>query len=1033
MDNSVSHSCVQDKTVPNISYTIIIKGPVKKLSFKAPSLKVFKETKGFFLEGKSEGNEERSKCKKKRNLIRSFLNAIRKKAKKTENYSTEESKEANNNKLDDQINHTVFVTAENDLEFGETGKKFYHSNESDFPVPNSFSGGNNLETSFEELPPYSASANSTCDNISSQDTLELKLAISDSDDDVSKAEAHNYLQEKKHFQRDGESSISLSSCSISSISSDISDKKNTSYSMDSKTERKTMLKESQKSISFRSCPVIEIQDSTSESNDEKSAPVAEDDRKDVPCFWSSKLGENTVSKIQESPALCYSPVVQMAKMEHFNFIRYSEMNDGALENEEDVIKVLESKSPTESQDLLSSNNCLIGKMKDICSGSMTYHRFSLDSNRDDVPNVLDSKMRGESLKENHEYTCSFVQTKESLFGNSDGKNILFAEAVEGQGITVQQLNTTTCTVTDEVNPKSDCLYGTQADTSGKYENRRNYPAVDQSELESLVTSCQEDDIQSQYGTDNCIASKESAMCSSLSVDSSKNKTRNVNTVLSVPCICVKNSLAIPGGHNEKYLNIHVVENIVLTIDIQKRYKLRLLDVYNWFTYSPITLYIRGLHLPGTVETVSKLFLETVFNYSSSLQSTLTQKSDFSSSFHCSVTKTSGFLLKTQNWKSTLNSGQIKGLSHIASKKKQTRRHTAPRQQVQIPYTENQQNSESRFLKKGHTKPLKDDQVFSSTVHRSPFHTKIMDKQELAKGKMKNKTSASKHRKRLKPQKGKKLLREEAENSYDSGLGMPFDNNASIVLKELKATLKELKILPKRTAKTLSLTILQRECDSVFRRKIKKTPSNMNHVSFIKEITRELHMRYFEVFAYGLKEYFNKIESGDDMSRDEKLHFEWLRFISFATYQGEGSAITLARNGFYHDQSAGNTATKCVFCKAFYDSWCLHDDVERWHQSVSPNCPIYDDLSGKGKGRNVKIAVDERTKSKRPGRLQKDTSNAERDNVDELGPRAMIRRSDCCEEREQVSCLLLAYIFIIHKNCDSLKALYYTNIYFTIMY
>ncbi|KAH3729458.1 hypothetical protein DPMN_055429 [Dreissena polymorpha] len=136
---------------------------------------------------------------------------------------------------------------------------------------------------------------------------------------------------------------------------------------------------------------------------------------------------------------------------------------------------------------------------------------------------------------------------------------------------------------------------------------------------------------------------------------------------------------------------------------------------------------------------------------------------------------------------------------------------------------------------------------------------------------------------------------------------------------------------------------------------------------LQQIAKDVAQRFYldndnqlhqTVIVNGLRSFFNRVNTGVPLTHEEELQFEWLRFITFHNYEGEGNSIALARNGFYHDHDQGPNATRCFACDIVHEEWTLLDNVEHTHRRLSPNCPLLHNNSGEGTRRNISIAADD---------------------------------------------------------------------------
>ncbi|XP_052808310.1 uncharacterized protein LOC128237121 isoform X2 [Mya arenaria] len=143
------------------------------------------------------------------------------------------------------------------------------------------------------------------------------------------------------------------------------------------------------------------------------------------------------------------------------------------------------------------------------------------------------------------------------------------------------------------------------------------------------------------------------------------------------------------------------------------------------------------------------------------------------------------------------------------------------------------------------------------------------------------------------------------------------------------------------------------------------------ISSSKDVARRMYMEHFDcppVKVFGLRTFFDRVNTGIPLSEEEQHQFEWLRFISFAEYQGNGSGIVLARNGFYHNPEDGPNSTRCFACDARYNEWEMFDNVVERHTRLSPNCPLHHGNIGEGARRNISIVSDD-VPRRRPAQQQ----------------------------------------------------------------
>ncbi|XP_052808347.1 uncharacterized protein LOC128237132 isoform X2 [Mya arenaria] len=138
---------------------------------------------------------------------------------------------------------------------------------------------------------------------------------------------------------------------------------------------------------------------------------------------------------------------------------------------------------------------------------------------------------------------------------------------------------------------------------------------------------------------------------------------------------------------------------------------------------------------------------------------------------------------------------------------------------------------------------------------------------------------------------------------------------------------------------------------------------------LKDIARRFYVNHFTSYiVLGLRTYFDRVNTGIPLSEGEQHQFEWLRFISFNHYQGNGNGIVLARNGFYHHPEDGPNSTRCFACGFRYNEWEMFDNVDEIHRQQSPNCPLLHGNIGEGTRRNISIVSDD-VPRRRPAQQQ----------------------------------------------------------------
>ncbi|XP_060564647.1 uncharacterized protein LOC132723862 [Ruditapes philippinarum] len=109
----------------------------------------------------------------------------------------------------------------------------------------------------------------------------------------------------------------------------------------------------------------------------------------------------------------------------------------------------------------------------------------------------------------------------------------------------------------------------------------------------------------------------------------------------------------------------------------------------------------------------------------------------------------------------------------------------------------------------------------------------------------------------------------------------------------------------------------------------------------KQVVREIYLPPRSFPAFGLGSYFDRFRNGLTPTTQERMQYEWLRLSTFHNYEGNGNAIVLARNGFYHDHTEGPTSTRCFLCEARNSNWEMFANVSSEHRRQSPNCPFHE--------------------------------------------------------------------------------------------
>lgn len=125
----------------------------------------------------------------------------------------------------------------------------------------------------------------------------------------------------------------------------------------------------------------------------------------------------------------------------------------------------------------------------------------------------------------------------------------------------------------------------------------------------------------------------------------------------------------------------------------------------------------------------------------------------------------------------------------------------------------------------------------------------------------------------------------------------------------------------------------------FRNALKNVCAREHSRQIAKEVARVIHVDHRNLPVFGLGSYFDRLNNGPPPTTQEQMQYEWLRLGTFRNYTGRGSAIILARNGFYHD-TEGPTSTRCYLCNARNSNWEMLDDVSTEHRRQSPDCPFH---------------------------------------------------------------------------------------------
>lgn len=215
-------------------------------------------------------------------------------------------------------------------------------------------------------------------------------------------------------------------------------------------------------------------------------------------------------------------------------------------------------------------------------------------------------------------------------------------------------------------------------------------------------------------------------------------------------------------------------------------------------------------------------------------------------------------------------------------------------------------------------------------------------------------------------------------SIDEGV---YSDVGSEFLQSIRKSLQSLKIIVKAndtvhiTLEMLELHLME-QCMKLDKNWKESSEKESRHL--IDLITNHLFIdqsRFLKLECYGLYTFFNRVNRGDQLSTEDQIQFEWLRFITFHSYQGNGNAVALARNGFYHNHEDGPNYTRCFACDVRYWNWEMFDNVEETHRRISPHCPMHE---GNGTLERPNIPIEEgdtaRIRSRQPSSMSHNTTS-----------------------------------------------------------
>lgn len=159
--------------------------------------------------------------------------------------------------------------------------------------------------------------------------------------------------------------------------------------------------------------------------------------------------------------------------------------------------------------------------------------------------------------------------------------------------------------------------------------------------------------------------------------------------------------------------------------------------------------------------------------------------------------------------------------------------------------------------------------------------------------------------------------------------------------------------------------------------------------------------------YSLRQYFRKLETGEDFLQDEKMIYEALRLGSFCGININAFCIHLAAAGFY--ATGDGDETRCFSCGIRHMGWQQKDNPFLLHRQIAPSCAH---ITG-ADGRNVPINPNSEShpsscsvqSAEAPHVAGGDAGFASGANTDEVmnGPSQISERYETMSTVGQVSC------------------------------
>lgn len=141
------------------------------------------------------------------------------------------------------------------------------------------------------------------------------------------------------------------------------------------------------------------------------------------------------------------------------------------------------------------------------------------------------------------------------------------------------------------------------------------------------------------------------------------------------------------------------------------------------------------------------------------------------------------------------------------------------------------------------------------------------------------------------------------------------------------------------------------CEQITKCIVKQFFADLEIRAFVKLLVRNIHINNCEMIICAILERYNERSEHEHEPPQiqDQMRQELLRLASFRDYQGNGFALRLAQNGFYHDSSQGPNATRCAFCGFTFLTWEIFDDITSIHRCMFPqsqlpnNIPLMPDI------------------------------------------------------------------------------------------